>query len=356
MVQFVAGVDTHKDSHTIVFLDAVGEPVANLVIPTTIAGFQKAIRVAKKLGDVVWGVEGTGSYGRGLAEALVARQYLVYEVPGSFTKRHRKFGSRRGKSDALDARAIAEVVLREAGRLPRFEESDQQEAIRLHYDRRDRYVRSRTEAVNRLRGAAIRLSLGSLPVDLSTAKALRIVESRLHEMSYASYTARALADEILDACAEIRTLNERISAITRYLRPFVTRLAPELLAMRGVSTVTAAGIIGHAGNLRNYRDAAAFAMRTGTAPIPCSSGRTSAVRVNPGGDRQLNRCLHTIALVQSHAASHAGRVYYERKRAEGKDHRAALRSLKRQLATVVYYRLLAVHRRLHPVSELRKAA
>ena len=88
MVQFVAGVDTHKDSHTIVFLDAVGEPVANLVIPTTIAGFQKAIRVAKKLGDVVWGVEGTGSYGRGLAEALVARQYLVYEVPGSFTKRH----------------------------------------------------------------------------------------------------------------------------------------------------------------------------------------------------------------------------------------------------------------------------
>ena len=131
-MQFVAGVDTHKDSYTIVFLNAVGEPVADLVIPTTASGFQKAIEVAEKLGDVVWGVKGTGSYGRGLAEALIARKHLVYEVPGLFTKRHRKFGSRRGKSDALDARAIAEVVLREAGRLPRFEESDQQEAIRLH--------------------------------------------------------------------------------------------------------------------------------------------------------------------------------------------------------------------------------
>jgi len=309
---FVAGVDTHRDSHAIVFISTSGEQVAELTIPTSTAGFAKAIKTAQKLGDVAWGIEGTGSYGRGFAEALVAQGYTVYEIPGSFTKRARKLGSRPGKSDILDARAIADVVLREYGRLPRFEESDQQEAIRLHYDRRDRYVRLRTEATNRLRAAALRLSLGSLPSNLSSERALKTVETGLRSLVLSSYTAHALADEIRDACAEIRTLNTRIDAIARYLRPFVARLAPELLTMHGVSTVIAAGIIGHAGNLRNYRDAAAFAMRTGTAPIPCSSGRRTAVRVNPGGDRQLNRCLHTIALIQSHKSGHPGRAYYER--------------------------------------------
>jgi transposase len=350
-MSFVAGVDTHKDSHAIVFVSTTGESVVKLTVPASAVGYRQAVEAAQKFEDVIWGIEGTGSYGRGLAETLVAQGYVVYEVPGSFTKRERRLGSRPGKSDALDARAIADVVLREAGRLPRFQESDQQEAIRLHYDRRDRYVRLRTEATNRLRAAALRLSLDSLPSNLATEKALKTVETRLRSMTLSSYTAHALADEIRDACAEIRSLNERITTIARYLRPFVMRLAPELLAMHGISTVIAAGIIGHAGNLSNYRDAAAFAMRTGTAPIPCSSGRKTAMRVNPGGDRQLNRCLHTIALSQSHKAGHPGRAYYERKRAEGKDHLAALRSLKRQLATITYYKLKDVHRRLDAASQ-----
>src|SRR6516165_8568782 len=126
-MSFVAGVDTHKDSHAIAFVSAAGETVAQLTIPATRAGFKRAIETAQKLGEVVWGIEGTGSYGRGFAEALVAQGYVVYEVPGLFTKRERRFGSRPGKSDALDARAIADVVLRENARLPRFEESDQQE-------------------------------------------------------------------------------------------------------------------------------------------------------------------------------------------------------------------------------------
>jgi transposase len=355
-MSFVAGVDTHKDSHAIAFVSAAGETVAQLTIPATRAGFKRAIETAQKLGEVVWGIEGTGSYGRGFAEALVAQGYVVYEVPGLFTKRERRFGSRPGKSDALDARAIADVVLRENARLPRFEESDQQEAIRLHYDRRDRCVRLRTEAANRLRAAALRLAIGPLPSSLWTEKALKTVETRLVSMPISSYTAHALADEIRDACTEIRALNERIDTITRYLRPFVTRLAPELLTIHGVSTIVAAGIIGHAGNLRNYRDAAAFAMRAGTAPIPCSSGRRTAVRVNPGGDRQLNRCLHTIALSQAHKRGHPGHEYYQRKRTEGKDHLAALRSLKRQLATVMYFRLKLVQERLLPATQAQPAS
>jgi transposase len=96
--------------------------------------------------------------------------------------------------------------------------------------------------------------------------------------------------------------------------------------------------------MRNYRNSAAFAAKCGAAPVPCSSGRNVAVRVNAGGDRQMNRLLHVVAMAQVMAAAHAGREYYERKRAEGKTHLAAMRCLKRQLATVVYYRLKAVQR------------
>lgn len=110
------------------------------------------------------------------------------------------------------------------------------------------------------------------------------------------------------------------------LRPTMSRLAPELLAMRGVSTVTAAGLIGHAGNLRNCRNADAFAMRAGTAPVSCSSGKHAAVRVNLGGNRKLNSLLHSIAIHQLRAEEHPSRIDYERKRGEGKAQRAALRA------------------------------
>jgi transposase len=216
---------------------------------------------------------------------------------------------------------------------------DEQEALRLLYDRRDRLVRTRTEAINRLRGAALRLDLHDLPTKLVGRAALQTVRRTSASFRGASYTADALVDEIEEAAADVERLGVRIAAIEKQLVPFVERLAPSLLALRGVSSVVAAGLIGHAGLLNNCRNAAAFAMRAGAAPVPCSSGPNQAVRVNTGGDRQLNRCLHTIAIVQVRAPSHAGRIYHDRKRAEGKTHRQTLRSLKRQLATVVFYRL-----------------
>ena len=304
---------------------------------------------------VEWGLEGTGSYGRAFADALLDTNAVVYEVPASFTKRHRKHASRRGKSDPLDARAIAEAVLREADRLPRCEQCDAQEAVRLRYDRRDRLVRQRTEAVNRLRDAALRLALAPIPSNLTTEVALLRTAELLDDHRGKSHTSDALIEEIDEAVSEIRRLNTAIAQLERQLRPFVRRLAPELLTLRGVSTVVAAGLIGHAGNLRTCRNASAFAMRAGAAPVPCSSGRNASVRVNTGGNRQLNRLLHVIALVQKRTLNHPGQLYYARKRAEGKTHRAAMRSHKRQLATVVFYRLRPLRERLFP-TELRAAA
>jgi transposase len=174
---------------------------------------------------------------------------------------------------------------------------------------------------------------------MTTEVALLRITDLLDDLRGKNHTSDALTEEIDEAISDIRRLNTAIAQLERQLRPFVRRLTPELLTLRGVSTVVAAGLIGHAGNLRTCRNASSFAMRAGAAPVPCSSGRNSSVRVNTGGDRQLNRLLHIIALVQKRTPNHPGQLYYARKRAEGKTHRAAMRSHKRQLATVVFYRL-----------------
>jgi transposase len=138
-------------------------------------------------------------------------------------------------------------------------------------------------------------------------------------------------------------ISRTASGLWKVIASLVRPVGGKLLEVRGISDVAAAGLIGHSGDLRNLRSASAFAMKSGTAPISCSSGRRNNVRVNLGGDRQLNRLLHIVAMSQVRDKSHAGRVYYERKRSEGKTHLAAMRCLKRILATVLFYRLREVH-------------
>jgi len=347
-MQTVAGVDCHRDTHSIVFLNEVGRTLRELTIPTSSEGYEEALAIASELGVVRWGIESTGCYGSVFAKTLLERDELVYEVPGAFTKRHRKRASQTGKSDVLDAKAIAEAVLREFDRLPRFQWSPEREAIRLRYDQRDRLVRERTKQICRLRSAALRLDLKALPSDLSALNAVNEVRTAAQSLMGRDIATDALVDDVLFAIEDILRTTQRVTSIEKLLRPLLRRIAPELLAMHGVSTVIAAGLVGHAGNMCNTRDAAAFAMRCGVAPISWSSGRSSSVRVNSGGNRQLNRLLHVIALSQVRSKEHPGRVYYDRKRLEGKTHRAAMRALKRQLSTVVYFRLRADQTKQNP--------
>lgn len=128
---------------------------------------------------------------------------------------------------------------------------------------------------------------------------------------------QSLVDEICYAIEDIRQLGDRIREIEGLLRPMMNRLAPKLLTMRGVSTVTAAGLVGHAGNLHNCRNADAFAMRAGTAPVSCSSGRHAAVRLNLGGNRKLNALLHSIAIHQLRAEAHPGKAVLRTKAQRG---------------------------------------
>ena len=172
-MRIVAGVDCHKVSHTIVFLNEVGQVAARLTIETNEKGYETALAEADRLGCKEWGIEGSGCYGYAFAVFASVRSAKVLEVPGVLTKRHRRHASRHGKSDENDAQAVAEVVLREAERLPHFYLAQVQRALRLRYDQRDRLVRERTNAVNRLRGAAVLLGVMSLPKDISSMRAAK---------------------------------------------------------------------------------------------------------------------------------------------------------------------------------------
>jgi len=358
-MRVVAGVDCHKGSHTAVFINAVGQVVDRITFPTTEGGYEHALALAERHGCTEWGVEGSGCYGYAFAVFARAGGAQVLEVPGMLTKRHRQQGSRRGKSDETDAQAVAEVVLREADRLPAFHPGVIQRALRLRYDRRDRLVRERTRAANRLRMAAVLIGVVELPRDITSRKAARrlsVIAAALQEEVAQHPAVSAIVDDLYDASEEILRLTDKIRVAERQLKALVADIATDLLAVHGVSSVVAAGLIGHTGDVRNYRNAGAFAAKCGVAPIPCSSGRRVAVRLNTGGDRQLNRLLHVVALAQVATTAHGGRLYYDRKRSEGKTHPAAMRCLKRQLATVVYYRLVATQQLITAVDSQRSHA
>ena len=342
-----AGVDTHKDSHAVAVIDGLGKLLDSFTIESSPDGYREAMERASKHGDVIWGLEGTGSYGRPFANALINSSCVVYEVPGTITRRERRKLPGTGKSDPRDAHAIAQAVLREREHLPRHFESDAEEATRLLYARRDRAVQERTVKVNRIRALAVQLQF-RLPRDLTTKRSFNELIEALGLTKTRGYADFEALDEMRDLTADVQRLDKKISEIEVRLRPFVERLAPELLDIRGCAFVTAAGIIGNVGSMLNYRSADAFASHAGAAPVPCSSGKFSSVRLNTGGNRQLNRCLHNIANVQMRTQGHLGKAYYDRKRAEGKTHREAMRCLKRKLATVVFRTLCVANRRRQP--------
>ena len=219
-VEFFAGVDTHRDTHSIAIVNALGELLDAFTISADREGYAEAIERSCKFNGLIWGLEGTGSYGRPFADTLVRDGHTVFEVPGTITKRHRRRLRRRGKSDPQDAHSMAEAVLRERDSLPQHLEVDEEEATRLLYERRDRYVRERTAKINRMRALSLRLEL-ELPTDLTLDKALDAVEKSLRDTKTYGYADSEVVDELQDLLTDLHRLAERIVDMEGRMRPFV---------------------------------------------------------------------------------------------------------------------------------------
>jgi transposase len=334
LVDYVVGVDTHRDEHTLALVEATtGAVVAQASVASNGRGYAEALRFAQQQAGAVrlWALEGAGHYGAGLARYLSARGEAVLEV-GRSPRGERRL---RGKDDRLDAVRAARAALRsEPLALPRL--GERREALRLLLLARRSAVDVRRQALVQLRSVIVtapdrlREELRGLPLQrlLERCSRLRRSTTATPDELAARLVLRTLARRIEAASAEASELEGELLAHVR-------ALAPELLDEPGVGPIVAAQLLvawSHRGRLRSE---AAFARLAGVAPLPASSGQTSRHRLSRGGDRQLNRALHTVVL---HRRQHdpATRDYIAKRIAEGKSRRDATRLLKRYVARQLY--------------------
>lgn len=330
----VLGTDSHKKTHTIVAADDNGRVLTQVTVKATSEGHLEAVRWAARWPQRHWALEDCRHLSRRLEADLLRAGEAVVRVPPQLMAAERRGGRQRGKSDPIDALAVARAALREPT-LPAAQLDGPEREVRLLIDHRDDLVAERTRAQNRLRWTLHDLEPGWDPParTLDRYKTLDGIAQRLatHDSIQAT-----IATELV---AQIRALTRRINDLERDLAHRVTHLAPTLLALRGVGAVTAAKIIGETAGISRFRSRAAYARHNGTAPIPVWSGNTERHRLNRGGNRQLNAALHRIVITQ---ISRPGptRDYLERLQASGKTKTEALRILRRRLSDEVYRRLL----------------
>jgi len=329
----VVGIDTHKASLAACLIDDVGLVVAEATFPNAPAGFAVLLGWIRELGGAERiGLEGSAGYGAAAARFLLAAGEAALEVPPQLSHRERLRTRRAGKSDPGDALAIARVTLREAD-LPPVRLADASREIGLLVEARDDLVAEATRIRNRLHADLVVLvpGYGAAAVNLVAA---------VHRKSAGRLLRRAPgvhAELARDRLARL----ERLTAETRVLERRIEDLVANhpLRSLPGAGALVTAKLIGEVGDVRRFRSADAFAMLAGVAPIPASSGQVSRMRLNRGGNRQLNRALYSIAFAQVRTYPPA-QAFMARKRAEGKSWREAIRALKRHLARIVF-RLLS---------------
>jgi transposase len=335
------GVDSHKQSYVAVLVDATGRPLADKVMPASVEGIEALIAwahgIAQDSGAVHWGIEGSGSYGRPLAQRLAGTADPVYEVPAIATARERGrgVGRHREKTDRTDALAIARITLREAGRLPRIAPAGEAYQCKLLDEHRENLVLARTRALNHLYAHLV--PFGPLARPLFRAKnhrqKLAALAAAPLQTDDPALATRALI--IQQLARQILALDADIQELARPLKALAPRVAPSLLTIPGVRELTVVKIAGQVGDVRRFATAAKFAAYAGVAPLEASSGERRRHRLNRRGNRQLNRALHMIAVTQRRWHP-IGREFLARAEARGKTRKEALRSLKRHLANVVY--------------------
>lgn len=326
----IVGIDTHKVSLAACAIDERGAPVAELTFPNTPAGHRAvAAWLTEMAAPPRVGIEGSATYGAALARFLVTAGLEVREVPPQLTRRERIRTRRAGKSDPADALAIARVVLVEPA-LPPVRRADETRELQLLVEAREDLVAEMTRARNRLHADLLVLA----PGQRGTLVGPRALSRLARQLGRASGLHAELARD------RLRALRRLVVEVDRLEARIAQRVAGHrLLALPGIGPLTAAKLVGEVGDVRRLRDDNAFAALAGVAPIPASSGEVQRMRLNRGGNRQLNRALHLIALVQLRHHPPA-QAFVARKRSEGKSQREAIRALKRHLARVVFRALL----------------
>lgn len=340
LVRLVAGIDTHKHTHHVAILDRLGRDVADREFVTTSSGYAQIIEFFRAHGlvDEV-GVEGTGSYGAGIARVLRAEGFTVVEV----TPPKRQARRLQGKSDPIDARHAALAVLSGRNIVVPKSGDGAVESLRILLAERRSAVKAKSQTMNQIHALLVTAPEHVRNAYRATTNAKQLIDTLTRTRpGVGGTTPEQIARQSLKrlACRH-RALGTDVTAIDDQLEQIVRAVNPTLLSLRGVGPVTAATLLVAAGdNPDRLTTRAAFAALAGVAPIPASSGQRTRHRLSRGGNRQANAALHRIMLLRIRHQEPRTTAYVQRRRAEGLTNRDIARCLKRHIANEIYKALL----------------
>jgi transposase len=293
----VVGADVHKRTHTFVAVDAVGRKLGEKVVAVTSSGHAEAVMWARERfsSEVVWGIEDCRHLSARLERDLLTAGQQVVRVPPKLMAQSRASARTRGKSDPIDALAVARAVLREPD-LPVACHDEGSRELKLLVDRREVLVAQRTATINRLRWRVHELDPARAPKPAS----LDLPKHRRLLGTWLATQPGVVAEFARDELADITRLTETINALARRIGERVRVVAPVLLSLPGCGELTAAKLVGETAGVTRFKSEAAFARHSGVAPVPVWSGNTAGrVRLTRSGNRQLNAALHRIASPRS---------------------------------------------------------
>jgi transposase len=330
----VLGTDAHKRSHTVVAVDAAGAEIGSVTVGATPEGHLRLVKWSAQWPDRRWAIEDCRALSRRLEADLLRVGELVVRVPPKLMAGVRRSARTRGKSDPIDALAVARAALREPD-LPVAQLDGPSRDLRLLVDYRESLVKDRTAAQNRLRWRLHELEPGYDPPAGSLNRYKTLDECDQLLAAHTSMVATLAQREV----TRIRELTREANQLERDIDKRVAQQVPTLLEIPGCGALTAAKLVGEAADITRFKSRDAYAMWAGVAPIPVWSANNQRFRLNRGGNRQTNAAIHRIAITQIRIHPDA-QAFIQRRLETGSTKREALRLLKRKLANVVYRTLL----------------
>ena len=337
MAGVMIGIDPHKASHTAVAISGAEEPLGQLRVRASAAQAERLLAWAAAWPERTWAVEGAGGLGHLLAQQLLSAGERVLDVQPKLGARVRLLATGNvNKNDPNDARSVAVAALRSPG--VREARPDDHAAVLKVWSKRQRdLASSRTQVVCRLHAVLCELVPGGVPKKIIAAHAARLLDSITPPDAVAAARwelAAALVEDLRRIDGQLRETRKKLDTAVR-------ASGTSLTGLFGVGPVIAATVIGEVRDVSRFKNRDRFAAYNGTAPIEVSSGQRKVNRLSRRGNRRVNHAIHMAAVTQVRQPHSEGRAYYDKKLAEGKTHREALRALKRQVSDAVFTRLRA---------------
>lgn len=340
-MQVIIGIDPHKATHTAVAISGRESQLGQKRVRATRAQTDQLLGWAVEFPKRTWAIEAASGLGFLLAQQLVAAGETVVDVPPTLVARTRVLAAgRSNKNDPNDALSVAITALRNTT-LRRVVPVDHRDLLRLLAKRNRDIGNHRTRLVCRLHALLAELAPGGIAKEINASD----VDRFLLEVDPVDAIEQTRYDLAVELLADIRRVDEQLKASHKRIRTAVAASGTTVTDIYGIGPIIAAGLVGYSGDITRFANRDRYAAYNGTAPIEFSSGGRIVHRLSRRGNRHLNHALHMAAICQIRQTGSEGRMYFERRVAEGKTKREALRALKRHVSNAVYRQLLADARR-----------